>query len=220
MTAPVSRADVHASMPVLTGGPPLEAADAALIIVHGRGGTAEGMRPLYRALSLPRIAVRLPQAAGNTWYPRSFLAPLDENEPSLSSALERTEQLVRQLIGEGMPPERIALLGFSQGACLVLEHTFRNPRRYGAVMGLTGGLIGPQLDGRRPVGDLAGTPVFLGSGDPDPHVPFTRVEESAALLTASGARVELRRYPGMPHTVNDDELAQCRALLMQIGERR
>jgi predicted esterase len=208
--------DAHADQPVLTAGPDPEQAAATVILIHGRGALAEDMLGLYAALALPQLAALAPQAAGRTWYPHSFLAPLDSNQPYLDSALQRIATLVDDLGGRGVPSTRIALLGFSQGACLTLEFVARHPRGYGAVMGLTGGLIGPPGTARDYGGTLAGTPVFLGSSDPDPHVPFERVQETAAVLTRMGASVELRRYPGLSHTINQDELDACRALLQQL----
>jgi phospholipase/carboxylesterase len=211
--------DPHAGEPTLTAGPAPEQADATLILVHGRGVGAESILSLHAELGLPGLAALAPQAAGFTWYPHSFLAPLEANQPFLDSALHRLESLVADLLARGVPSDRIALLGFSQGACLTLEYTGRHPRRYGAVMGLTGGLIGPPGTPRDYPGSLSGTPVFLGSSDPDPHVPFERVRETAAVLTRMGGVVELRRYPGMPHTINEDELNACRLLLERIVSR-
>jgi predicted esterase len=168
---------------------------------------------LYDVLKLSTLAALAPQAADHTWYPHSFLAPLESNQPYLDSALNRLESLVGDLLNRGISSNRIALLGFSQGACLSLEFVARHPRRYGAVMGLTGGLIGPPGTSHDYPGSLDGTPVFLGTSDPDPHVPFQRVQETQAVLARMGAEVELRRYPGMPHTVNEDEMDACRALL-------
>jgi phospholipase/carboxylesterase len=211
--------DPHADQPILTAGPEPEEAAATLILVHGRGATAESILSLYAELGLEGVAALAPQAAGYTWYPHSFLAPLEANQPFLDSALRRLESLVADLLGCGVPSARVALLGFSQGACLTLEFTARHPRRYGAVMGLTGGLIGPPGTLRDYPGQLGDTPAFLGSGDPDPHVPFERVRETATVLTRMGAVVELRRYPGMPHTINADELDACRRLLERIVSR-
>jgi len=207
----------HADQPIASAGPAPEQAKATIVLVHGRGGSAEDIIGLYEGLNLPRVAAIAPQAAGSTWYPHSFLAPLESNQPYLDSALERLESIVSDLLSRGMINERIALLGFSQGACLTLEFAARHPRHYGAVIGLTGGLIGPPGTPRNYPGSLAGTSVFLGSGDPDPHVPFERVRETEAVLSSMGAAVELRRYPGMPHTINADELAACRALLQRIS---
>ena len=166
------------------------------------------------------VAALAPQAAGHTWYPYSFLAPTAQNQPYLDSALRRIETVINDLIARGIASERIAILGFSQGACLTSEFVARHPRRYGAVMGLTGGLIGPPRTPRDYAGSLDGTPVFLGTSDPDPHVPYGRVEETAAVLTRLGAKVDLRRYPGMPHTINQDEIDACRALVEAIGSSR
>ena len=188
-------------MKVLRAGP--ESAPTTLILLHGRGASAESILPLFTELQIPEVRALAPQAPGHSWYPYSFLAPLEQNQPFLDQAL----QSIDELIGD-TPREQVAILGFSQGACLALEYAARHPHRYKAVMALTGGLI--RLQHR---GDLLGTPIFLGSGDPDPHVPFSRVQESARLLRALGAQVEARRYPGLPHTINDDELNYCRGLL-------
>ena len=214
--------DPHAGQPTLSAGPPPGEAAATLVLLHGRGGSAEDILSLYAELGLPGLAALAPQADGNTWYPNTFLAQLEANQPHLDSALRRVESIVADLLARGVPGGRIALLGFSQGACLTLEYAARHPRRYGAVIGLTGGLIGPPGTPRDYAGSLDGTPVFLGTSDPDPHVPFARVRETEAVLTRMGAAVELRRYPGMPHTVNRDELDAARSLLERLlskGER-
>ena len=202
--------------PVLTAGPPLEKAKAAILLVHGRGASAQSILSLYDELGAEQFAAIAPQAAGNTWYPYSFLSPIEANQPYLDSALRRLESLVADLLSRGIPSERLVLLGFSQGACLSLEFTARTVRRYGAVIGLSGGLIGPPDTPRTYPGSLAGTPVFLGCGDPDPHIPFERVEETGDVLGRMGAQVDLRRYPGLGHTINEDELDACRQLLLGI----
>jgi predicted esterase len=202
---------------MLADGPAPEKADGAILLVHGRGASAQSILELRAELGAENFAAIAPQAAGHTWYPQSFLAPLDANQPYLDSALARVEALVTGVTARGVASERIVLLGFSQGAGLVLEFAARNPRRYGAVIGLTGGLIGPPGTPRNYPGSLAGTPVFLGAGDPDPHVPFERVAETRDVLSRMGAKVELRRYPGLPHTINDDELDACRELLQRIA---
>ena len=208
--------DPHAGQPVLGAGPAPAEAAATLVMIHGRGATAESILSLHDALGIDGLAAVAPQAAGNTWYPYSFLSPMEQNQPYLDSALRRLESIVAGLISQGVASERIALLGFSQGACLATEFAARHPRRYGAVMGLTGGLIGPPGTQRDYAGSLGGTPVFLGTSDPDPHVPFERVRETEAVLARLGATVELRRYPGMPHTINENELEACRALLRGV----
>ena len=209
----MSAQDPHANQPILRAGPPPEQAPATLIMIHGRGAGAESILALYQPLGISDLAALAPEAAGATWYPCSFLAPMESNQPYLDSALRRIETLVIDLLSRSVPSEHIALLGFSQGACLTSEFVARHPRRYGAVMALTGGLIGPPGTPRDYPGSLGGTPIFLGSGDPDPHVPFERVRETEATFTRMGAAVDMRRYPGMPHTINDDELLACRALL-------
>jgi phospholipase/carboxylesterase len=205
--------DRHGDGRVLTAGPEPEQAEGTLLLVHGRAATAESILTLYDEFRLPKLAALAPQAAGGAWYPQSFLAPLGANQPYLDSALGWLERIVAGMIERGVGSERIALLGFSQGACLTLEYVARHPRRYGAVMGLTGGLIGPPATAWNYSGSLADTPVFLGSSDPDPHVPFARVQETAQVLTAMGAKVEARRYEGMGHTVNQDEVEACRRLM-------
>jgi predicted esterase len=186
---------------MLRAGP--ESAPKTLVLLHGRGASAASILPLYQELQLPDWRCLAPQAPGNSWYPQSFLAPLEQNQPYLDRSLASLHELIAEL-----PSEQVAILGFSQGACLALEYAARHPRRYAAVLALTGGLITLKHNG-----DLQGTPVFLGAGDPDPHVPWARVQASAELFRSLGAQVEARRYPGLPHTINDDEFDYCRALL-------
>src|SRR4051812_28939956 len=193
--------DPHAGQTTLGAGPTPEAAAATLVLLHGRGGSAEDILSLYTELRLPDLTALAPEAAGNTWYPNSFLAPLEANQPYLDSALRRIESIVADLLARGVPGDRIALLGFSQGACLTLEYPARPPRRSGSVFALTGGLFAPPGTPRDYPGTLAGTPVLLGTIDPDPHVPFSRVPETEPVLSRMGAAVEPRRFPGMPHTV-------------------
>jgi len=205
---------------VLTRGPaPLEAA-ATLVMIHGRGASAESILELHRVFGIALLSALAPQAPGGTWYPKSFLAPLAENQPYVDQALAALEQFVSALIAHGVESSRIALLGFSQGACLSSEFVARHPRRYGAIMLLSGGLIGPPGTPRRYSGSLDGVPVFLGAADPDPHVPFARVRETQAVLSAMGASAELRRYPGMPHTITQDECDACRVMLEALVSQR
>jgi len=208
--------DPHARQPIATAGPAPERADATLVLLHGRGADAESILSLYNELDLPTVAAIAPQAAGYTWYPHSFLAPIDANEPFLSSALHRVYTIVADLINRGVRSETIALLGFSQGACLSCEFVARHPRRYGAVIAFTGGLIGPPGTPRDYAGALDGTPVFLGTSDPDPHVPFARVQETAGVFESMGAKADLRRYVGMGHTINQEEFAAAKSLLERI----
>ena len=189
---------------------------AGAVLVHGRGATAESILTLVPELDVPDIAYVAPQAPGNTWYPESFLAPLQRNEPWLSDALRILDDAVQELEGKGIPKSRIALLGFSQGACLMLEFAARNAARYGALVGWSGGLIGPRGTPRTYAGSFQGTPVFLGCSDRDPHVPAWRVEETEEVLERLGAEVTLRLYPGLGHTVNEDELAAARTLLARM----
>jgi predicted esterase len=194
-------------------GAPLEQAAGAIIAIHGRGAGAEDIIALARDLAPPGVAILAPQAAGNTWYPYRFIEPRERNEPYLSSALQTVADLVTRLGEQGVSPDRIALLGFSQGACLALDATARNPRRYAGVIAFSGGLIGPPGTSFTFDGSLQGTPVFIGSSDVDPHIPIERVEESAEALERLGAAVEARIYPGMGHTVNRDELDAAREIL-------
>jgi predicted esterase len=182
-------------------------------MVHGRGGSARDILGLAGELGLDDVLYVAPQAAGNTWYPYSFLSPIAQNEPWLGSALKHLGRMVDDLGGEGLPAERVALLGFSQGACLSLEFAARHPRRYRAIVGFSGGLIGPPGSPRDYQGGFEGTPVFLGCSDVDPHIPVERVHETADVLGRMRAAVDERIYPGLPHTINEDEIAAARALL-------
>ena len=209
----------HAAEPAAYAGLPPQEATAALVLVHGRGGSAEDILGLADFIDARDLALVAPRAAGHTWYPQSFLAPVAANEPGRSSGLSVLESIVEDLKASGIPSEKVILAGFSQGACLTLEFVARHPQRFGGVAGLTGGLIGPpgSLGGYE--GSLDGTPVFLGSGDPDPHVPWARVEETAEILEQLGAVVEVERYPGRPHTISQDELIRLDALVAQALSR-
>jgi predicted esterase len=207
--------DPHAGQPVLHSGARPEEADLTVILVHGRGGSASDIMGLAHELVDKNVAYLAPQAAGNTWYPYSFLAPIQQNEPALSSALGAIGTLVDSLAGKGVPANRVVLLGFSQGACLSLEFAARRAQRYAAVVGLSGGLIGPDVSERTYAGSFAGTPIFLGCSDRDPHVPLARVRESARILRNLDATVDERIYPGMGHTINEDELEAVRRLLQR-----
>ena len=208
--------DPHLGQPILHYGAPFEEARAAIVMLHGRGANARDILGLADAIGVQDVACVAPDARSNTWYPYSFLAPIEQNEPWLSSALAFVARVHEQVRAAGIPPERTVLLGFSQGACLTLEFTARNPARYGGVAALTGGLIGPDGTPRDYAGSLEGTPIFIGSSDPDPHIPVQRVHESAEVLTRMGASVTTRIYPGMGHTVSDDEIRHVRALLAEV----
>jgi predicted esterase len=206
----------HRGQPVVTAGAPLDQAAAAMILLHGRGSSADDIIRLGDALDAERVAYLAPQAAGHTWYPRPFLAPIAENEPALSSALAVIEALLRYLEDAGMPAERVVIGGFSQGACLSSEFSARHARRYGGIVALSGGLIGPPGTSRAYPGSLAGTPVFLGCSDIDPHIPLERVDETATVLSDLGAAVLKRIYPGMGHAINADEIGYVQNLLTTI----
>ena len=216
-TFAASEADPHAGQPVLSAGLPLEEASAAMLLVHGRGASAEDILGLALELDCSGYALLAPQAANHAWYPQRFLAPTASNQPWLDSALAVLGRITEHIAAAGIMPERTLLLGFSQGACLALEYAARNARRYGGVVGLSGGLIGADDEPRQDSGSLAGTPVFLGCSDIDPHIPIPRVHQSAQTLQALGGRVETRLYPGMGHTVNDDELDWIQNLLRSLA---
>lgn len=201
---------------ILVAGQPLRTARAAMVLLHGRGGTAEGILSLVEELWHADFAYLAPQTAGNSWYPFSFLAPLADNEPHLSEALATVGGVVEHLSASGLTPERTILLGFSQGACLALEFAARNAQRYGGVVGLSGGLVGPDGTPRAYPGSMAGTPVFLGCSDRDPHIPAERVVESAGVMQRLGANVTSRLYPNMGHTVNGDELDFVRTMMESL----
>ncbi|MEO8482493.1 MAG: dienelactone hydrolase family protein [Acidobacteriota bacterium] len=203
----------HANQPVLTLGPDPATARIGAILLHGRGASAEDILGLAHEFAVPDIAYMAPQAAGHTWYPYSFLSPIEKNEPGLSSALAVIEGLVEEFGARGLPPERIALMGFSQGACLTLEFAARHARRYAAIAAFSGGVIGPPGTPRDYAGSFDGTPAFFGCSDIDAHIPLERVRESADVYRRMGAAVDERIYPRMGHTINQDEIAAVRALL-------
>jgi phospholipase/carboxylesterase len=205
--------DPHQDGIVRSFGAPLEEAAGVVILLHGRGSSAEDILSLAREIYLPQLAYLAPQASGNSWYPYSFLAPTAQNEPWLSSALRKVQALVRIATDAGISPERIVVGGFSQGACLATEFVASHPQRYAGLLAFTGGLIGPPDADLTHTGDLAATPVFLGSGDPDPHVPWQRVEQSAKVLRQMGAKVTTQRYEGRPHTITPAEIDFAKRLI-------
>jgi len=199
---------------IATAGAPLGRAKAAMVLLHGRGAAAESMLSLAEIFGQRDVAYLAPQAPGRTWYPYSFMAPIEQNEPYLSRSLAAVGDLVTGLSDFGL--ERTILLGFSQGGCLALEFAARNTQRYGGVVGLSAGLIGPENVPRIYGGSLARTPVFLGCSDIDAHIPLGRVRESTKILSALGGNVVERIYPGMGHTINDDEIGHIRSMLADI----
>ncbi|HKB11781.1 MAG TPA: dienelactone hydrolase family protein [Vicinamibacterales bacterium] len=206
--------DPHRGQPILRRGPEPARARLVVVCVHGRGASAADILTVADELLLPDVAYVAPQAANNTWYPNSFLAPIADNQPGLNSALGVLAALTGELqTADSAGP--IAILGFSQGACLALEFAARHARRYAAIVGFSGGLIGPPGTPREYPGSMDGTPVFLGCSDIDPHIPLERVRESTAVFARLGAQVDQRIYPRMGHTINDDEIRAVRALLSQ-----
>lgn len=211
--------DPHADQPIRRFGPEPRDARLTVVLVHGRGDSAGGILGLARAIDTPDVAFLAPEAAGRTWYPYPFLAPMEQNEPALSSALARIDTLIEMLEHDGIDTGRVVLMGFSQGACLSLEYAARHARRYAAVVALSGALIGPPGTPREYAGSLGGTPVFIGCSDVDAHIPLERVRESADVFRRMGAVVDERIYPGMGHTINADELKAVSALLAPPNER-
>lgn len=207
----------HAGQPVSRSGAAPEAATCAAILLHGRGGSGEDMLGLAGLIAPPGMAVLAPNAAGQTWYPFRFLEPPARNEPGLSSALAVIEDLLARLTAQGLPAERIALAGFSQGACLALEFASRHAGRLGAVIGLSGGLIGDRVEAAgRPRHD--GLPVFLGCAEHDPHIPIERVLATQAVFETLGAAVVQRTYPGSSHGINANEISEAKRLLAALAQ--
>ena len=206
----------HQGNPILRAGKSLEEAEAAMLMLHGRGASARDILTLSEELPNDKFAYLAPQAANFTWYPYSFLAPIERNEPWLSSALNLVAEVLNQISEAGVPAERTILLGFSQGACLASEYVARNPRRYGGLVAFSGGLIGPEIKKWEYSGTLEGTPVFLGCSDVDPHIPKERVQETAEVFTEMGAQVTANLYPGMGHTVNRDEIKHAREIMNKL----
>ncbi len=204
---------IHQDQPVHTDGAPLGDAQAGLVLLHGRGASAQGMLQLADDLDVPDIAHLAPQARMRSWYPQSFMAPRDQNEPELASALATIGDVLGRLADAGIGPARTVLLGFSQGACLATTYAAQTPQRYGGVVGLSGGLIGPEGASFDYEGSLDATPVFLGCSDQDPYIPRARVAETADVLRALNADVTPRIYEGLGHTINDDERQHARSLL-------
>lgn len=209
---------IHTLDTLVTAGQPLQGADAALILIHGRGATAQSIVPLADALDAHDFAVLAPTAHANRWYPYPFMAPKENNEPDLSSALSLIGELVDRVNAAGIPTARIIIAGFSQGACLASEFVALHPQRYGGLLVFSGGMIGtgPDLSGDDYQGSLKGTPVFIGCSDVDGHVPLARVQQTTAVLSALGADVTERIYPGMAHTIIDDEIMYAKTIVQTV----
>ncbi|WP_158058709.1 alpha/beta hydrolase [Halorussus halophilus] len=210
--------DIHENQPVETAGVELSEASAAVVLLHGRGARATGMLDFAGEFDADGVAYLAPQAARATWYPQSFLAPMEQNEPWLSSALAKVGDVLGTVEDAGIPAEKTALVGFSQGGCLASEFVARNAQRYGGLAALSGGLIGPEGTPREYEGSLDGTPVFLGCSDRDPHIPLERVHETADVLDELDADVTENIYEGMGHTINEDELGHVAELVGNLQD--
>lgn len=204
---------IHQDQPLLNIGRKPSPELPAVILLHGRGSSAQDMVPLAQSLGTDQAAYLIPQAGKNRWYPNSAFSPLEGNQPDLDSALRVVAEIIQDLISQNIPAQKIILGGFSQGACLAAEYTARNPRSYGGLFVLSGALIGPEGSTRDYQGSLEGTPVFLGSSDVDPWVKHSLVAETAAVLEELDGEVDFRTYPGMGHTVNQDELQAVRKMI-------
>ncbi len=214
--SPTSSKGPHQSQPVIQMGASVEKAKAAMIMLHGRGADAQDILGLAHEFNQPDFLYVVPQAYRNTWYPYTFLSPLAQNEPGLSSGLQVISHILTGLEGNELLSSRIILLGFSQGACLTLEYAARNARRYGGIIGLSGGLIGPENTPRNYSGSLEGTPVFLGCSDKDPHVPKERVQQTAKVFQKLSGNVTKRFYPDLGHTVNEAEIEFVKSMMEEL----
>jgi phospholipase/carboxylesterase len=194
---------------IQTAGKSLKDAEKVLIMIHGRGADARDILGVASHLNVSEYALQAPEATNNTWYPYSFMAKPEQNEPWLSSALDLLKAMVDEVTKEGIIAENIYFLGFSQGACLALEFVARHAQRLGGVVALTGGLIGDTINPENYSGNFNGTPIFLGTGNPDPHVPVERVKESADILEKMNAKVHFKVYDGRPHTISQDEIEEA-----------
>jgi len=205
----------HENSPIYAAGAKLDEASAALILLHGRGASAEAILTLSTDLIQPGLAFLAPQADDSTWYPNRFIVPVEQNEPYLSGALSLVDKIVQQVTESGIPTEKIFIGGFSQGACLVSEYVIRNPKKYGGLLVFSGGYIGPLNIPRQPDSGLDNMPAFLGCSNIDPHIPLQRVNETTSLLRAMGAQVTEKIYPNMGHTIIDDEIELASELLLK-----
>ena len=201
---------------IITAGVPMESADKAIVFLHGRGASAADIIQLNQHLKVNDAALFAPQASNHSWYPYGFMALEKENQPALDSALELIGELVAEIVANGIPLNKVFFAGFSQGACLTLEYISRNAARYGGAIAFTGGLIGETIDRSKYTGDFMQTPVFISTGNPDPHVPVSRVEESGAILKEMNADVQVKIYPGRVHTISNPELELAREMVFHL----
>ncbi len=206
----------HQGLPQAEHGASLTHAKAAMVMVHGRGATAQSMFPLADEFAQPDFHYRAPQAHNHTWYPHSFLAPREQNQPGISSGIQVLHDVLKDITAAGIPGEKIMLLGFSQGACLTTEFAARHPQRLGGVVAFSGGLIGPDIDESNYTGSMEQTPVFLGCSDVDPHIPKERVDTTEEIFGKLNANVTKRIYEGMGHTINEDEIKAVRGMMARV----
>ena len=200
---------------IVAGGTPSAEANQALIMLHGRGASAESILDMADRFNLKQTAIFAPQATNNSWYPYSFMVATDQNQPTLDSALDVISELIHDILNLGIPAKKIFLLGFSQGACLALEYASRHAVAYGGVIAFTGGLIGDKLNLLNYLGDFKNTPILITTGDPDSHVPLSRVDESVAVLKDLHANVTLRVYKGRPHSILKEEIELANQLIFK-----
>lgn len=200
---------------IQTAGQPIRESEKALIMIHGRGANARDILGLASHLNVSDYAILAPEATNNTWYPFSFMAPPKQNEPWLSSALDLVKEVVDDVTKKGIAAENIYFLGFSQGACLTLEFVARHAQKFGGIVAFTGGLIGDKINLENYSGDFNGTPIFMGTGNPDPHVPVERVKDSVAILEKMNAKVHLQVHEGRPHTISQDEIEEANRVIFK-----
>ncbi len=205
----------HQSQQIVTAGATVDQAEVAMILIHGRGASAQSMLMFADEFDTNNIHYRAIQAKGHTWYPRSFMAPKKMNQPGIKSGLQAIHNQISELNEAGIPTKKIMLLGFSQGACLTTEFAARHPQRYGGIIGLSGGLIGDKIDPQNYKGSMEQTPVFLGCSDRDPHIPQERVDLTEEIFQQIGANVTKKIYVGMGHTVNQNEIQHVQDLIKQ-----
>ncbi len=206
----------HQDQQIVTGGVSLDDAEVAMILTHGRGASAQSMMLFAEEFERNDIHYRAVQASGHTWYPRSFMAPKEMNQPGISSGLQAIYDQIAEINNTSISTDKIVLLGFSQGACLTTEFAARHPQRYGGVVGFSGGLIGEEIDPANYSGSLEQTPVFLGCSDRDPHIPQERVDTTEHVFQQLDANVTKKIYKGMGHTVNQDEISHVDTILESL----